>query len=42
MDAYKKAVKEIMDELITNIYRHKKEVRNNPKLKNHSLPKKKQ
>ena len=34
MDAYKKAVKEVMDELITNICRHKKEVRNNPKLKN--------
>ena len=37
MDAYKKAIKEIMDELITDICRHKKEVKNNPKIKNFIL-----
>ena len=34
MDIYKKAIKEIMDELIADISRHRKEINNNPKLKN--------
>ena len=37
MDAYKKAVKEITNELIIDICRHKKEVKNNPKIKNFIL-----